>query len=182
MGDKQKERQARINREWGTTSTGVQYDFRADPGEGQGHAKHKKRQLSGAQKKFLRRAAITVGAIAAFAALSIGYGDALWDRILPPLPAATARVTPLAATATPVVTASPQPTAAAEAPLPTEAALPAAGMPAGASEPVMVWIPNSGSRYHLTATCSGMKDAREVALAEAREEGFTPCKRCNPPE
>jgi DNA-entry nuclease len=43
---------------------------------------------------------------------------------------------------------------------------------------VMVWIPNSGSRYHNKSTCSNMKNPTKVTLQEAERLGFTPCGRC----
>ena len=43
---------------------------------------------------------------------------------------------------------------------------------------VMVWIPNSGSRYHNKSTCSSMKNPTKVTLQEAESLGYTPCGRC----
>lgn len=45
-----------------------------------------------------------------------------------------------------------------------------------------VFYSANGSRYHLTATCSGMKEAKEADLSQAKAWGLTPCKRCDPPE
>ena len=43
----------------------------------------------------------------------------------------------------------------------------------------MVWVPtHGGKKYHKKSTCSGMKDPEKVPLSEAKEEGFTACKRC----
>lgn len=42
-----------------------------------------------------------------------------------------------------------------------------------------VWIPKSGTKYHSTPTCSGMKDPTQVAKEEAERRGYTPCKRCH---
>lgn len=42
----------------------------------------------------------------------------------------------------------------------------------------MVWIPQSGSKYHSKSTCSKMKDPTRVTLSEAKAQGFTPCGRC----
>ena len=47
---------------------------------------------------------------------------------------------------------------------------------------IRVWIPQGGTRYHKTPDCSGMKDPTEIPLREAKERGFIPCKRCDPPE
>lgn len=46
------------------------------------------------------------------------------------------------------------------------------------SSAVMVWIPQSGSRYHRNASCSGMNDPTQVTREEAEAMGYTPCKRC----
>ncbi len=42
----------------------------------------------------------------------------------------------------------------------------------------MVWIPNSGSKYHRSASCSGMKNPSHVSLSTAKARGYTPCKKC----
>lgn len=42
-----------------------------------------------------------------------------------------------------------------------------------------VWIPQSGSKYHSTPSCSGMKNPRQVSLSEAQSKGYTACKRCH---
>ena len=42
----------------------------------------------------------------------------------------------------------------------------------------MVWIPNTGQRYHSNKKCSGMKNPTYVTLEEAIQQGFTPCKNC----
>lgn len=42
----------------------------------------------------------------------------------------------------------------------------------------MVWIPNSGARYHKSASCSGMKNPSHVSLSTAKARGYTPCKKC----
>lgn len=51
-----------------------------------------------------------------------------------------------------------------------------------AAEGPLVWVPLSGSKYHSKSTCSNMKNPRQVTLAEALSCGFTPCKRCKPPQ
>lgn len=43
----------------------------------------------------------------------------------------------------------------------------------------MVWIPNSGAKYHSRAGCSNMDNPREVTEREAKAMGYTPCKRCH---
>ena len=42
----------------------------------------------------------------------------------------------------------------------------------------MVWIPQSGSKYHSHAGCSGMKNPSQVSLESAQNMGYTPCSRC----
>lgn len=42
----------------------------------------------------------------------------------------------------------------------------------------MVWIPNSGSKYHSHAGCSNMKNPSEVTKEEAERRGYEPCKKC----
>ena len=43
----------------------------------------------------------------------------------------------------------------------------------------MVWIPtHGGKKYHSKSTCSNMKDPEKVTLSQAKEKGFTACKKC----
>jgi cell division septation protein DedD len=86
-------------------------------------------------------------------------------------------------TATPVPTATPKPTTT---PVPTATPEPiATPEPTAAPEPTatpveeMVWIPQTGSKYHSKASCSNMKDPRQVTLSEAQASGYEPCKRCH---
>ena len=53
--------------------------------------------------------------------------------------------------------------------------------PAPVEEPVtdMVWIPHSGSKYHSSSSCSGMKGPSQVSLADAQRRGYDPCKKCH---
>lgn len=41
-----------------------------------------------------------------------------------------------------------------------------------------VWIPRTGTKYHSTSTCSGMKNPSKVTVSQARSWGYTPCKKC----
>ncbi len=43
----------------------------------------------------------------------------------------------------------------------------------------MVWIPQSGSKYHSTSSCSNMKNPSQVSKSEAIDMGYEPCKRCH---
>ena len=42
----------------------------------------------------------------------------------------------------------------------------------------MVWVPKSGSKYHSSSTCSGMKNPSYVTLSEAISSGYTACSKC----
>lgn len=41
-----------------------------------------------------------------------------------------------------------------------------------------VWIPKSGSKYHSRPGCSNMENPSEISESEAKNRGFTACKRC----
>lgn len=50
------------------------------------------------------------------------------------------------------------------------------------TDEVIVFVTESGKKYH-TADCSYLTDsAMPVSLAQANAEGKTPCSRCHPPE
>ena len=42
----------------------------------------------------------------------------------------------------------------------------------------MVWIPQSGSKYHSKSGCSRMKNPTQVTVSKAESMGYTPCKKC----
>lgn len=42
----------------------------------------------------------------------------------------------------------------------------------------MVWIPQSGSKYHSNSSCSGMNNPTQVTISEAQSMGYEPCKKC----
>lgn len=42
----------------------------------------------------------------------------------------------------------------------------------------MVWIPQTGSKYHSSSSCSNMKNPTQVTLERAIQLGYTPCKKC----
>ena len=46
------------------------------------------------------------------------------------------------------------------------------------SSEVQVWIPNSGSKYHSSPSCSNMKNPRQVPISQAISMGYEPCKKC----
>ncbi|MGN0447500.1 MAG: hypothetical protein ACI4GC_03020 [Acutalibacteraceae bacterium] len=41
-----------------------------------------------------------------------------------------------------------------------------------------VWIPQSGSKYHSSSSCSGMKNPSKVSKSQAISWGYEPCKKC----
>ena len=49
----------------------------------------------------------------------------------------------------------------------------------GDKKDIIVWITESGSKYHSKSSCSGMKSPKEITLEEAEREGYEPCKRCH---
>ncbi len=42
----------------------------------------------------------------------------------------------------------------------------------------LVWIPQSGTKYHKHEGCSNMKNPSQVSQSEAENRGYTPCKKC----
>ena len=42
----------------------------------------------------------------------------------------------------------------------------------------MVWIPNSGKKYHSRSGCSNMKNPTQVTKQQAINMGYGPCKKC----
>lgn len=42
----------------------------------------------------------------------------------------------------------------------------------------MVWISESGEKYHSTSECSNMKNPWQVSESEALAQGRTPCNKC----
>lgn len=59
----------------------------------------------------------------------------------------------------------------------TEAVAQETKQDAGSSGSV-VWIPQSGSKYHSNPGCSNMKNPSEVSESQAISMGYEPCKRC----
>ena len=43
---------------------------------------------------------------------------------------------------------------------------------------IMVWIPRTGEKYHLSSICSGMKNPSYVTLTKAIQDGYEPCSKC----
>lgn len=50
--------------------------------------------------------------------------------------------------------------------------------PAQSAAGDVVWVSQSGTKYHRTPSCSGMKNPKELTLSQAQSKGYTPCKRC----
>lgn len=48
----------------------------------------------------------------------------------------------------------------------------------GTSSSSMVWICDTGSKYHSKKTCSRMKNPEKVTKEDAKEMGYEPCKKC----
>ena len=69
---------------------------------------------------------------------------------------------------------------AAEEEAAKKAAEEAAQQQAAAQQPQeqMVWIPQSGSKYHSKSSCSGMDGPRQIPISQAISRGYEPCKRC----
>ena len=42
----------------------------------------------------------------------------------------------------------------------------------------MVWIPQSGAKYHKNSSCSNMKNPSQISLSDAQARGYTACKKC----
>ncbi|MCI9227091.1 MAG: DUF4236 domain-containing protein [Dorea sp.] len=42
----------------------------------------------------------------------------------------------------------------------------------------MVWLPESGTKYHRNSSCSNMDNPRQATLDEAVNTGYEPCKKC----
>lgn len=45
----------------------------------------------------------------------------------------------------------------------------------------IVYVTRTGSKYHLDGCGSLSKSKIPITLKEAVEDGYAPCKRCNPP-
>ena len=43
---------------------------------------------------------------------------------------------------------------------------------------MMVWIPQTGEKYHSSSLCSGMKNPSCVTISNARRYGYRPCSKC----
>ena len=50
--------------------------------------------------------------------------------------------------------------------------------PSSDSSEELVWIPNSGTKYHSNPNCSNMKNPAQVTIEEAINRGYSACKKC----
>ena len=88
-----------------------------------------------------------------------------------PTPTETPATTP---TETPTATSTEEPS-----PTPTEEPTPTPSDNVDEDdETVMVWIPRTGHKYHSKASCSNMRNPKQVPLEDAISMGYEPCKRC----
>lgn len=47
------------------------------------------------------------------------------------------------------------------------------------TDTIMVWISETGSKYHSSKYCSDMENPAEVSKEKAEQMGYTPCKKCH---
>lgn len=52
------------------------------------------------------------------------------------------------------------------------------GQPSSSGVNGYVWIPATGSKYHSSASCSGMHSPRQVSISQAISMGYSACKKC----
>lgn len=78
-----------------------------------------------------------------------------------------------AADPAPVQQETPSPDPAPVAPAPAQETEPDSG-----DQETMVWIPQSGSKYHSDPGCSNMENPTQVTISQAQANGYTACKRC----
>lgn len=192
MSNKANEQQRTTTRR---TSSGVLMDM----GDAQDVSTQESQQKKPKRKQEKRRKQLaSVLSITAMLGCATAFSMLFGDDILEPSQAAVVN-TPAAATATvrptqkkaaaPTQAKTAKPTASPSARPTSEPSAKPTNPPAATfaeqlvSDDVaaqMVWVPESGSRYHKTEGCSGMKNAKETTIAQAISDGFTACKRCKP--
>ena len=52
------------------------------------------------------------------------------------------------------------------------------GQPSSSGVNGYVWIPATGSKYHSSASCSGIHSPRQVSISQAISMGYSACKKC----
>lgn len=113
--------------------------------------------------------------VLALAALSGGNKEASTGTTGMPMTAVTAVKVSVSLTETPTSTPTPSPSARPTAQptiRPTETA--ASETP----KSQMVWVTNSGKKYHRNSSCSNMKSPKQITKTDAERQGYTPCKKC----
>lgn len=93
------------------------------------------------------------------------------------IPPTTIPPTTVPSTTVPPTTIPPATTPSTTLPQVTE---PVTVPDAGEDAQDMVWVPQSGKKYHMEPNCSGMKNPTQIEKEEAEDRGFTPCKKCYP--
>lgn len=97
------------------------------------------------------------------------------DTTLPAAPDTTpAPETTLAPTTTPTTTPAPTTTPTPTTTIQQTEATTTATVP----QQNLVWISETGKKYHRISSCSNMNNPRQVTLDEAQNLGLEPCKRC----
>ena len=101
------------------------------------------------------------------------------EEVVTPEPIETIEPTE-APTPEPTETPTPEPTSTPEPTLePTpEPVVEVAAVSDEGGSSTMVWIPQTGKKYHSKSSCSNMKNPSEVTIERAQELGFTACKKC----
>lgn len=150
------------------TSTGVLLDV-SDAAEAPQSSRAQKKRRANRQQKRRRQVAANALSVTVILLGAVLFSSFFGDAILEPQSEPTVLSLPTPAVTMPVEERAIPRTPATDAP------------PTKADAAFAVFIPSSGSRYHMTATCSGMKSATEVTLKEATLQGLTPCARCKPP-
>ncbi|KAB1636049.1 hypothetical protein F8C90_10040, partial [Ellagibacter isourolithinifaciens] len=83
-----------------------------------------------------------------------------------------------AAFATPASQAAPTAQAALAAEVASQETLQQGGIELQADMSRTVWCSRSGSKYHYSSTCSGMKNPIAMTLQQAVDSGKQPCSKC----
>lgn len=65
-----------------------------------------------------------------------------------------------------------------ESTAPAASTQPSETQPADTQQGTMVWIPQSGTKYHSNPSCSGMKNPTQISITDAQSRGYEPCKKC----
>lgn len=51
--------------------------------------------------------------------------------------------------------------------------------PTSTPNETMVYVTDSGTKYHSRSDCGTMQNPKKIPLSEAEEKGYTPCQRCH---